>query len=85
MAGQYFGRVEQNLSHRKLGYILHYRLFLDRVKEVFYESPRRSPRMFFALQTEVEVLLSKGASVTMKPTFHPAESKKVKMRNILKV
>ena len=47
--------------------------------------------MFFALQTEVvppmevEVLLSKGASVTMKQTFHPAESKKVKMRNILKV
>ena len=37
MAGQYFGRVEQHLSRRKLGYILYYQLFLDRAKEVFYE------------------------------------------------
>ena len=35
IGGQYFGRVEQNLSCRKLGYILS--TFHRRVEEVFYE------------------------------------------------
>ena len=81
MAGQYFGRVEQHLSRRKLGYILYYQLFLDRAKEVFYERKVWGEVLgyfFLALHIEVvppmvvEILLSKGASVTMKQTSHPA-------------
>ena len=53
IAGQYFGRMKQNLSCQKLGYILS---TFQRPRQegiVWKESPRRTPWMFFPLYTRV--------------------------------
>ena len=49
IAGQYFGRVEQNLSHQRVGHIL---LNFHRPSQggiLWKESTRETPRMFFPL------------------------------------
>ena len=100
----YFGRVEQNLSRQKLGYILSTFQRPGREGILWKQSPRGTPRIFFPLYNGVappvyvptasfklmslrnimvgEALLSKSASVTMKQTSNPVQSKKVKRRKL---
>ena len=74
LAGQYFGKVEQNLSRLKLGHILSTFHRPSQEGILWKEIPRKTPRMFFALHTRV-----------VPPTYVPTICfKLMTLQNIMK-